>query len=1042
MIPQQLLLAGFMSYREPTTINFEGATLWALVGRNGAGKSAIFDAITYVLYGLHRGGKQDHADLINHQKDSLLVQFDFQLGADVFRVKRTRARRGHASYQAWQGMASGSTSVWQTVPLTDSKAGFDDWVKRTIGLADDTFTAAVLLQQGKSDLLLTADPRERHAMLTQVLDLSMYERLQRVALQRHEESAATTREIDRQLQVTPPVTAEAIAACEEEIVAAGAAMQSARTNVERLVAWRPQAERWEYGQRQGTHLQAQINAADTLLSHAEEIEQAAARLSELRTVVPQLQRLLGERQRRADQGAEHARHQEQQRSAAERAGQQRTAQAAAQADVDRLVAGLEQHRVQERSALQVVASTTPHIATLNDLEHVRHALAVLDDRLLTFPADLDAKHAHHAERVAMLCELATARPWLSRYALARDTWHKARASLTACQVELQSLARELTTTCQERDSLAAQSAAASQVHNIARDAQLAARHTLTTVEEHLIFFGEVDGQPECRYCGQVLTPEHLERERERLLAEKAAAQQQHAEAEQAVEAAWLVVERRNSQLQVAAAGLERLAMEQQRLATEETLARQQQRQAEELAQAALDALVPAYANAILGEPPQSLPACFAQTYPTPDDLNAQATALQALPEERRSVDRLGADLAARNTHSTERQLLLERINATAARYPAELAQRLRGEHAAARSALADLEPTIEQARHDLATARELLAASTLALETATEQQRVAALAAEAAAARTQEIDHTLADLAARLPEAWRTGGTDWTPGQVTVLQQEERQLDGADLRANELAIARTTRDDLARQLTAVRQELEAIPLEARRPVPELEQATRDAREQDTAATEHWRQAEGQRVALLAHREQRRLLEERGRGSRQRAYLHGELARYLGRDHLQRHLLRQAETGIVEHANDVLDRLSGGDLRLDLRSDGDSGKALDLVSYNRQIDNQPVQVALLSGSQRFRVAVSLAIGIGRFAGDSARPMESVIIDEGFGSLDREGLAAMSDELDRLSNSNLLRRIILVSHQEEFAEHFPHRYEIRLDDGNSTVALANC
>jgi DNA repair exonuclease SbcCD ATPase subunit len=95
------------------------------------------------------------------------------------------------------------------------------------------------------------------------------------------------------------------------------------------------------------------------------------------------------------------------------------------------------------------------------------------------------------------------------------------------------------------------------------------------------------------------------------------------------------------------------------------------------------------------------------------------------------------------------------------------------------------------------------------------------------------------------------------------------------------------------------------------------------------------------------------------------------------------------------------------------------------------------VNYLSGSQKFRIAVSVALAIGRFAAGQARPLESVIIDEGFGSLDRDGLHAVADELNRLRQH--LRRIVLVSHQEDFADRFP--VVIKLTRGeNGTTAEA--
>jgi DNA repair exonuclease SbcCD ATPase subunit len=96
----------------------------------------------------------------------------------------------------------------------------------------------------------------------------------------------------------------------------------------------------------------------------------------------------------------------------------------------------------------------------------------------------------------------------------------------------------------------------------------------------------------------------------------------------------------------------------------------------------------------------------------------------------------------------------------------------------------------------------------------------------------------------------------------------------------------------------------------------------------------------------------------------------------------------------------------------------------------------VNVNYLSGSQKFRVAVSLALGIGQYASKQHRPIESVMIDEGFGCLDRNGRQVMIQELQNLRGH--LRCILLVSHQEEFADAFPDGYRFELIDGSTKVS----
>jgi DNA repair exonuclease SbcCD ATPase subunit len=58
MIPRSITLRGFLCYKDKQVIDLDGCDLWVLAGRNGSGKSAIFDAMTFALFGAHRGGKR------------------------------------------------------------------------------------------------------------------------------------------------------------------------------------------------------------------------------------------------------------------------------------------------------------------------------------------------------------------------------------------------------------------------------------------------------------------------------------------------------------------------------------------------------------------------------------------------------------------------------------------------------------------------------------------------------------------------------------------------------------------------------------------------------------------------------------------------------------------------------------------------------------------------------------------------------------------------------------------------------------------------
>jgi len=97
MIPVRVLLKNFLCYAEadngqPIEFDFEGSPLWSISGDNGAGKSAIFDAITYTLFGEHRGGAVGDSRLIRKGADRCEVVFEFRLDGQLYRVRRTVGR--------------------------------------------------------------------------------------------------------------------------------------------------------------------------------------------------------------------------------------------------------------------------------------------------------------------------------------------------------------------------------------------------------------------------------------------------------------------------------------------------------------------------------------------------------------------------------------------------------------------------------------------------------------------------------------------------------------------------------------------------------------------------------------------------------------------------------------------------------------------------------------------------------------------------------------------------------------------------------------
>jgi DNA repair protein SbcC/Rad50 len=192
------------------------------------------------------------------------------------------------------------------------------------------------------------------------------------------------------------------------------------------------------------------------------------------------------------------------------------------------------------------------------------------------------------------------------------------------------------------------------------------------------------------------------------------------------------------------------------------------------------------------------------------------------------------------------------------------------------------------------------------------------------------------------------------------------------------------------------------------------------------------------VTTLRERDEARAatVAEQGRASSE-ARLAGRMVQLLSRQGLQGQLLVDATRALETLANEVLVTLTGGTLQLEIRFAEQRGRD-ELTVYARDFNagGERTDAAFLSGSEKFRVCVAMAAAVGAY-GSSRYKVESLIIDEGFGSLDEQRRGEMIDELRRLAG--LLERVIVVSHQADFQNRaqFPHGYRLRRVDGETTV-----
>ena len=168
VIPISLKLRNFMAYRE-ASISFEGIHLAALTGENGAGKSSLLDAITWVLWGKARARRDD--ELIRVGESDMEVEYTFSLNDNVYRIvrKRDASKRGRSNLSFQVEDAGG----WRTLTENSLRAT-EQKITQLMRLDYDTFINSAVLLQGRADEFTTKRPAERKKILGDILGLEIY----------------------------------------------------------------------------------------------------------------------------------------------------------------------------------------------------------------------------------------------------------------------------------------------------------------------------------------------------------------------------------------------------------------------------------------------------------------------------------------------------------------------------------------------------------------------------------------------------------------------------------------------------------------------------------------------------------------------------------------------------------------------------------------------------------------------------------------------------------------------------------------------------
>ncbi|MBS5216792.1 MAG: AAA family ATPase, partial [Sutterella wadsworthensis] len=293
-VPLNVEVKNYRSYTE-ATFDFSPVHMAMVNGQNGVGKSSLFmDAIADCLYEQTR--KEDVGGWVRDGTKSGAITFTFGMGGQQYRVIRTRTKSGRGTLALHR--LNPETGAWEdesdtTMRLTQTK------IERLLGMDCNTFCSIALIRQDAYGLFLEADSDRRMEVLSALLGLDIYGRMEEgakaAATEQRRKIAATKERINilgeqisqkdvlqeedarivektEEFETALKSTEEAIAATEQaEAMKQELAAQAAEKDAQAGSFARQADEKT----RQAVELTGQLNRAKTLAAGADMAAAAA-----------------------------------------------------------------------------------------------------------------------------------------------------------------------------------------------------------------------------------------------------------------------------------------------------------------------------------------------------------------------------------------------------------------------------------------------------------------------------------------------------------------------------------------------------------------------------------------------------------------------------------------------------------------------------------------------------------------------------------------------------------------------------------------------
>ncbi len=172
--------------------------------------------------------------------------------------------------------------------------------------------------------------------------------------------------------------------------------------------------------------------------------------------------------------------------------------------------------------------------------------------------------------------------------------------------------------------------------------------------------------------------------------------------------------------------------------------------------------------------------------------------------------------------------------------------------------------------------------------------------------------------------------------------------------------------------------------------------------------------------------------------------HEKLKEAFGKNGIPAQLIEQALPQIEEHANLLLERLTNGSMTIRFETQGDykdkkrqdKKETLDILINDMNGNTRAYE--MFSGGEAFRINFAIRMALSQvLAKRSGAKLQTLVIDEGFGSQDAEGRQRVIEAINQVRSD--FAKILVITHLDELKDAFPARIEVEKTPQGSQVQV---